>query len=334
LDPLLDSYTRCDEEAASEQLLQDLVERACPIIEGVVRRRLAFSTSAEVQDREDVRGEVVVDLLRRLRAFRDGDGTNPIENFSGYVATAAHHACDEYLRRKYPQRRRLKTRIRYILCTDPQFAVWESARSQDQGWLCGFKIRQLAGRERAQPPADGWQFKSGIGGTGQSRDGIVTALTGIFDSAQAPVLLEDLVGIVARLWGTSDRTVSLDPEDSTGTCIADPESHLIQQRALEGLWNEIRDLPVPQRVALLLNLRSGEGDSPIVFLPVMGIASVRQIAEVLNTPAEEFAGLWSKLPLDDQTIAGRLGITRQQVINLRKSARERLRRRAEGRSAV
>jgi hypothetical protein len=37
--------------------------------------------------------------------------------------------------------------------------------------------------------------------------------------------------------------------------------------------------------------------------------------------------LWKELPLDDLTIAGRLGATRQQVINLRKSARARLVRR-------
>jgi hypothetical protein len=36
------------------------------------------------------------------------------------------------------------------------------------------------------------------------------------------------------------------------------------------------------------------------------------------------------LPLDDATIAGLLGLTRQQVINLRKSARERLARRLKG----
>jgi hypothetical protein len=38
--------------------------------------------------------------------------------------------------------------------------------------------------------------------------------------------------------------------------------------------------------------------------------------------------LWDRLPVDDQTIAKRLGLTRQQVINLRKSARARLARRA------
>jgi hypothetical protein len=44
-------------------------------------------------------------------------------------------------------------------------------------------------------------------------------------------------------------------------------------------------------------------------------------------PAQEFAKLWNNLPLEDTTIAQNLGVTRQQVINLRKSARERLARR-------
>jgi len=54
---------------------------------------------------------------------------------------------------------------------------------------------------------------------------------------------------------------------------------------------------------------------------------MNQIAEVLEMLPEKFAELWNDLPIDDAAIAQRLGITRQQVINLRKSARERLGRR-------
>ena len=39
------------------------------------------------------------------------------------------------------------------------------------------------------------------------------------------------------------------------------------------------------------------------------------------------AALWNDLPLEDTAISGLLGVTRQQVINLRKVARERLVRR-------
>jgi DNA-binding CsgD family transcriptional regulator len=43
--------------------------------------------------------------------------------------------------------------------------------------------------------------------------------------------------------------------------------------------------------------------------------------------AVELARIWKDLPLADQDIATRLDLNRQQVINLRKSARERLGRR-------
>ena len=65
----------------------------------------------------------------------------------------------------------------------------------------------------------------------------------------------------------------------------------------------------------------------MLLIPITGIATIHQIAEALDIPAEQFAVLWNRLPLDDATIADHLGVTRQQVINLRKSARERLARR-------
>ena len=54
---------------------------------------------------------------------------------------------------------------------------------------------------------------------------------------------------------------------------------------------------------------------------------MRQIAKALEMADEDFARLWQRLPLDDASIAELLNITRQQVINLRKCARERLARR-------
>ena len=48
---------------------------------------------------------------------------------------------------------------------------------------------------------------------------------------------------------------------------------------------------------------------------------------MLSMSAEQFSQLWDELPLDDASIARLFGITRQQVINLRKTARERLARR-------
>jgi DNA-binding CsgD family transcriptional regulator len=96
------------------------------------------------------------------------------------------------------------------------------------------------------------------------------------------------------------------------------------------VWGEIRELPVRQRCALLLNLRDGEEGNAVALLVLSGAATLAEIARTLEMPVEELAALWSRLPLDDLTIAARLGLTRQQVINLRKSARARLARRLGG----
>ena len=113
--------------------------------------------------------------------------------------------------------------------------------------------------------------------------------------------------------------------------IADPTESIAQTLANQGyltrLWREVHELPVNQRTAVLLNLRDEDGGSALPLLPLTGIATIRQIAEVLDIPALDLAALWPDLPLDDARIAARLDLTRQQVINLRKSARARLSRR-------
>jgi hypothetical protein len=65
----------------------------------------------------------------------------------------------------------------------------------------------------------------------------------------------------------------------------------------------------------------------VALLPLTGIASLRNVARVTGLEPEKLAEIWNRLPLEDSAIAGILQVTRQQVINLRKSARERLARR-------
>ncbi len=97
-----------------------------------------------------------------------------------------------------------------------------------------------------------------------------------------------------------------------------------QRRFFAGVWDEVCELPVRQRVALLLNLRDATGAGMLWLLPIAGIATIRQIARLLEIPDVEFAQLWRDIPIDDATIGARLGCDRQQVINLRMAARKRL----------
>jgi DNA-directed RNA polymerase specialized sigma24 family protein len=112
-----------------------------------------------------------------------------------------------------------------------------------------------------------------------------------------------------------------------------PDAALAFERRtyLVRLWEEIRQLPPRQAAALLLNLRDGQGRNAAALLPLTGIATLREMAAAVGLPPEELAGLWNRLPLEDILLADLLGVSRQQVINLRKSARERLARRMRGR---
>ena len=138
-----------------------------------------------------------------------------------------------------------------------------------------------------------------------------------------------MVGIVARFWGIRDHTSSgLDGMENVATQPLVDRGEESDQRAwLTRLWSEICELPVAQRQALLLNLRDENGDSALELAPMAGIASIREIAGILQMEDSELAALWNRLPIDDLAIAERLSVTRQQVINLRKAARARLSRR-------
>ena len=76
-----------------------------------------------------------------------------------------------------------------------------------------------------------------------------------------------------------------------------------------------------------MNLRDSGGNGLIDLLISANVSSFSQLAGALSMTLEELAGLWNDLPLDDARIAARLGLERQQVINLRKAARARLARR-------
>jgi len=149
-----------------------------------------------------------------------------------------------------------------------------------------------------------------------------------------PIPLDEFVGIVAGVMGICDpREVGLGEEQEVAVCelLPDPSpdaaSRLEQRLDLERLWKEICQLPPKQRAALLLNLRDSRECDALILFTMTGITNLRQIAEVVDFPLDVFLDLWNRLPLDDNSIAECLGVTRQQVINLRKSARERLARR-------
>ena len=344
MDARLLPYIHATSEADSDRVLNALVsECVAPVITQVIRSKLHVyfdheGRSSSNPDAEDLYGETLLQLLARLKECKESPDDKSIGNLRSYAAVISYHTCYEYLRLKYPQRNNLKNKLRYMLTRQPGFALWEN---ESGDLLSGFskwretsdtrtssdRLRQLlddphAALESNQARGDFQRLKlSDLAGA-------------VFNHTGHPIELDELVDIVARLSGIKDqRMESISGDDDPDTFAhaaargADLSEEVDGRLFLKWLWGEICQLPVRQRMALLLNLRDEQGGGVAGLLPITGIATVRQIAAALEIPDEEFAGLWPRLPLDDASIAGLLGVSRQQVINLRKCARERLGRR-------
>jgi hypothetical protein len=170
----------------------------------------------------------------------------------------------------------------------------------------------------------------------------------LFETLAAPAPLDELVNALAPLVGSVDAVEAekkqeeegqRDPLAAAPSHELSPEDRLRVRLQLQRLWIEILQLKPRQRIAYLLNPTEGE----IEIFPDNGIAGIADIGRSLALSGEQFdllskelrldlprsyeekfAMLWNCLPLSDKLIARLLDATPQQVINLRKVARERL----------
>jgi hypothetical protein len=153
------------------------------------------------------------------------------------------------------------------------------------------------------------------------------AIQEVLREAGGPVELLALVDSLAEAVGLAEDPF-VPAETLAGMGVRDdPVERLMGRQYLQRLWSEIVALPLRQRRALLLQLRLDEEESAARVLAALGIASFAALEEALGMTRAELIRVWNRLPLPDQDIALLLAATRQQVINLRKSARERLARR-------
>jgi hypothetical protein len=330
-----------DEQISSELLSRLIAERVRPLSERIIRMKLGVSLRATDdrrinEDARDLVSEVKTLIVGKLTRLRIDADSGPIDNFDAYVRTVTINVCNQYLRCKYPNRLRLKNQLRYLLGHEPRFAVWQADTSGPL--LCGlseWKEKQLAGSadpssiaqlndnlerhfELRRVPPD--QIKMG--------DLIMTVLT----KAGRPIRLADLVSLIYQLRRIEERSEVTEDEmrpHNVLISVVDNATRLEDKDFLRRLWKEIGELPLRHRSALILNLKNKQGDGLITLLPMTRVATISEIARLLDFDPEQFARIWHELPWDDLAIAGHIGITRQQVINLRQSARATLRRKME-----
>jgi RNA polymerase sigma factor (sigma-70 family) len=330
LEPLLNE---ANEERADEILLQLITDHAEPVIKGVIRFKLRLSSYRATQraEADDIYQEVVLQLLAQLQKFRKLPEGHPIADLRGFAAVIAHRTCARWLRRQFPERHALKNRLHYLVSRQRGFALWQNA---DGELVAGFAAWQSLPTQRAAdinisatqiaPPK-----------TAKAQD-LADTVAAIFNHARGPIGFDELVTVVASLTGVSDQPLESLAEDEDAVALVvdtaerDPAWRIEKRMFLQRLWEELQQLPRNQRAALLLNLKDASGFGSITLFPATGIATLRELANAVELSAEAFAELWNELPIEDAKIAELLGITRQQVINARKSGRERLTRRLKG----
>lgn len=330
LEPLL---IEANDEQANEILSQLITVHAEPVIKGIIRFKLRLNSHRETQraDADDLHQEVILQLVTQLQRFRKLPDGHPISDVRGMAAIIAHRTCSRWMRRQFPERHALKNRLNYLLTHQRGFGLWQ----EDGGTLvAGFAVWQQQKKkvqllDVEKLPNDIRALKS------RKAQEVAEVVAAIFNHAGGPIEFDELVSTVAELQGMSEQPAeSLAEDEGAGiepvATEPNPEWKIEKRMFLQRLWEELQQLPLNQRAALLLNLKDASGRGCITLFPATGIATVRQIAQALEIGAEKFAEVWNELPLEDTKIAELLNLTRQQVINARKSGRERLARRLKG----
>ena len=278
-----------------------LFARAVVVIDGVIRRRCrGWKIAADVP--AEVRSEVLLRLLRRLR----DQESDPIERLEDYVAAIASRVIDDLVRAAFPEWARLKHRVRYVLEHDDRFVVSSDGRN----------ILALA----PSLPSGGRRVRSSTAAA------LAKTMIGVLRELYSPRSIDELVSEVAARSGIAD-PIHADAVRMAGPRMQEPDVAVESLQTLRALWMEIESLPTRQRLALLLNARDPAGDSVLRLLLESSAATRPELARALDVRERELESFIARLPLRDLAIADRLQLTRQQVINLRRAARDRLARR-------
>jgi DNA-directed RNA polymerase specialized sigma24 family protein len=317
-DPLLALYLTAPDATAEAQLGALFSLHAGPII-----GRILQAKRPNESDLEDVTSAAREHLFRQLGLLRSGERAEPIRDFRSYVAAVAYSAWAEFLRSRQPERAMLLNRLRYLMenrTTQKGFAIWED---NDGAKWCGFA--NWRGRSGGATPKRQWLLldpaaaaSEAVGRADPAGLVLPSLVAALFRWLGGPIELRDLTNVVAELLGYI-RSESIAPHEAVEVEPApSPAEDLVWKEYLTWLWREIGALSGRQRRAFLLHFDF------LRELELLGIASIRAIAGVVDFSPEEFARLWNRLPLDDLSIAKMLDCSRQQVINLRRVARDKL----------
>lgn len=280
------------------------------------------------QEALEIAGDVKLQILKEIGRMRSDLDRPPIKDLRAYVHAMTVNAYRQHLRNRHPARRQLVSKLRYVLRKHPGFRIWEEAGIRYCGAGAAARARTALSREEIE-----WKIGNRATVSGCDRpEKIIDLLRLIFATASGSMTFTDVVELTAKIQKLNE-PIEIDTDSVTELASpGDIGSELELRESLKLVWCEIGNLSRNHRIALLMNLRDRKGTGALGFFPILGIAPVRKIADALGFDHSEFAQIWAELPWDDLKIAEYLGLTRQQVINLRQSARARIARNTRDKS--
>lgn len=324
-DPACRLLIRARDEAEFERALSDLlVKHVMPVAESGARRVFGKDSDSV----EAVVGDVICGFVAKMRLSRNGDAEH-VRLLKPYVAQLLRSSVAKRLAQLNPEFSRLRRRIVFQLRHDPNLAYWQD--SKGVAW-CGsatLQHRDGGGGPRATliKIAPRKAAQSALGGRAPEDVSDVVLVAALLSWLKAPIPVTDLVKAVARLRDIRPPDIAeLDSPDAPDPIAPKPEGPSPEEfETMVTLWGAIKGLPLRQRSVILLQMRDEDGSDAMDLLIQYGVASLREVATVLEIPWDTFADLWTKLPLDDESLAGLLHISLVNVRQLRFQARAKLR---------
>lgn len=338
---VLSELMATQDPVAAEVLLVCLVESVIePAATHFVRGRFRIAVNnnndlALNQDALDIVSEVKVAMISILKRMKSSPDLTQIDSLEGYTVTVARNTYSEYLRKKCPNRFRLRNQIRYIIAKTDGLQM---SSDNGAGAFCGM-VDDFG--ENGQPellpiPAD--RSTSDLQrvllrlGKDPNRIGLGELVAFILREIGRPIAFDDFVNVIGELRGLKEpAAVELTDDVRQNSNVTDPIGTIDRKAFLRAVLDELADMPLRHRRALLLHFTDDHDDNLLMMFVFDGVASVRELAGLTELPADDFAAMWNRLPLADNEIAELMGLERQQVINLRQSARRSLRSRLSNR---
>ncbi len=287
------------------------------------------------EELEDLCTRLKIKLFCRLYKLKQQGNANAIREFDKYVTTVARNVWNDWLREKYPQRKKLKSVLRYLLTHRAAFSLWEASK----GWLGGFAVWKGQGNEIGADALESHRETLAKRTFGAVRDEkhlspiVETFLHALFQETGQPVENERLVGFTADVLQIEE-IIKAPLEDGLQLPSQHPQplSQLVHRETLGCVWEAICKLLYRQRLAFLLGFKNKQGDADINQFIDTGTATREEIADAFEMTSAELDALWDHLPLLDEAIApiidartNSCGTTAKQVSDLRKLARKHLR---------